>query len=109
MESIGLYSRQVKEIKGLWPALSLPREYMTLQLVAELEFSSDPESYANGSLATDRASHVGQGADKVLQKRTSTATMAEKETFGTVLVEEDPLNGMWTGSKIHIRLVAEEP
>ena len=87
---------------------------MTLQLVAELEYLSDHESYANGSLATDRASHVGQvkgeGADKeVLQKRISTATMAEKETFGTVLLAEDPLNGMWIGSRIHIRLVAEEP
>ena len=55
---------------------------------------------ANGSLATDRASHVGQvegeGADKeVPQKRMSMATMAEKETFGVVLLaEEDPLNGM---------------
>ena len=73
---------------------------MTLQLVVELEYPSDPESYANSSLATDRASRVGQvegeGADKeVLQKRTSTATMAEKETFVmVVLAEEDPLNGM---------------
>ena len=88
---------------------------MTLQLVAELEYPNDPESYANGSLATDGASHVGQvegeGTDKeVLQKRISTATMAEKETFGTVLLaEEDPLNGMWIGSRIHIRLVAKEP
>ena len=70
-----------------------------MQLVAELENPSDPESYANGSLATDRASHVGhvkgEGANKeVLQKRISTATMAE-ETFGMVLLAEvDPLNGM---------------
>ena len=33
---------------------------MTLQLVAELEHPSDPESYANGSLAINRDSHVGQ-------------------------------------------------
>ena len=56
-----------------------PREYMTLQLVAELEYPSDPESYANGSLATGRASHVGQvegerADEEVLQKRISTAT-----------------------------------
>ena len=69
---------------------------MTLQLVAELEYPSDPESYANGSLATDRVSHVGQvegeGAEKqVLQKRISMGIMAE-ETFGMVLLaEEDPL------------------
>ena len=46
--------------------------------------------------AVDRASRVGQGADnEVLQKRISMATMAEKETFGMVLlVEEDPLDGM---------------
>ena len=67
------------------------------------------------TVATDRASHVGQvegeGAEKeVLQKRIWTATMAEKETFGRVLLaEEDPLNGMWIGSRIHIRLEAEEP
>ena len=66
------------------------------QLVAELEYPIYPESYANGSLATDRASHVGQvkekGADKeLLQKRISMG----KEIFGTVLLaEEDPLNGM---------------
>ena len=30
---------------------SLPREHLTLQLVAELEYPSDPESYANCSLA----------------------------------------------------------
>ena len=56
---------------------------MTLQLVAELEHPSDPESYANGSLAINRDSHVGQvegevANKEVLQKRTSTTTMGEK-------------------------------
>jgi hypothetical protein len=36
------------------------RSYPYLEVVVGLAWSNDPESYASGSIATDRASHAGQ-------------------------------------------------
>ena len=66
-------------------------------------YPSDPESYANGSVATGRASLVGQvkgeGSDEeVLQKRIPMAEVAEKQCFGTVPTAEEGPRVDQTGS-----------
>ena len=64
--------------------------------MVELEYRNEPESYADGSLATGKVSLVGQvsgeGSDEeVLQKRTSTAQTAEESpSIGQSMVEEVP-------------------
>ena len=49
-----------------------PRRYLYFDVVVGLVWSNDPESYAGGSIATDRASHAGQVEGDVSDKKGNT-------------------------------------